>query len=220
MPAADFAKPAAVAGGSGQPHAAAERSANTAASAPPAASPAGTPGSHAPAAAAAHVAAKTSGIARQLAGAVPANAFKGGATRALHVSLTPQTLGNIQLKLEHRGSGAVRVTITASQPETLVSIKKDVSHLNEILTNAGLPEAGRQVEFRVAPVAGAQSAGLGNAGNAAAQDNAGGQPAPRHGTGLADPAASHVAEPSFNATSLAARTLFHRSGSGNVDVIA
>lgn len=122
----------------------------------------------------AHIQGKTAEITKQIAAALPRGSLTNtGTTPALHISLTPETLGTITVKILQHASGETAITITASQPETLAALKHDAPNLNQILTNAGVAEADRQVNFQMVPVAAAQSsAGLGNAGG----QPVGGQP--------------------------------------------
>jgi hypothetical protein len=177
-----------------------------------------------------HQPVQASQITAQLANAMPASVAKTGAPHVLHVSLTPETLGKITVKIEQTRSGDAQVTITATQPETLAAMKKDTEHLNQILTNAGLPEANRQIEFRVAPVEAApSSASLGDAGAGAGslmQGNSGRQQAPQDGTGFAYNFAKGDSASPLTSASLTSpvratgRASNHASASGNLNMIA
>ena len=122
-----------------------------------------------------HGLAKTADITRQIAAALPRIALTmQGNPPALHISLTPESLGTITIKIAQHASGETTVTLTASQPETLAALKQDAQHLDQVLTNAGIPEGNRQVNFQTMPVAATQtSPGLGNSGG----QPAGGLPA-------------------------------------------
>jgi hypothetical protein len=101
--------------------------------------------------------AKASHVTTQVANAFAHAAIKNASTiLPLHISLAPEHLGNITIKIEHHISGNSTVTITASQPETLETLKHDVPILEHILTNAGLPEANRQIDFQPMPVTATQ----------------------------------------------------------------
>jgi len=120
--------------------------------------------------AALHSSVKTADIIKQIAAALPpASQINAPANSALHVSLTPATLGVITLQISQHASGATAVTISASQPETLAALKHDGPNLNQILTNAGVPAADRQIDFKTIPVAATPtSTGLGSAGGQSA----------------------------------------------------
>ena len=156
-------------------------------------------------------------IPAQLAHALPQATVKTGQNPAIHILLKPETLGTITVKLQHSDTGNTNVTITASQPETLETLKKDVTNLNQLLSNAGVPEAGRQIDFRAAPLAPAQSSnGFGSAGNSGTPNHSNGQHAPQTGTGFA-----HSSTPAAMPASLPvpAATPATRIA-GSVDVIA
>jgi flagellar hook-length control protein FliK len=130
---------------------------------------------------ASHGPAKSADITRQIAAALPRGAWTHPGNPMLHISLTPETLGTITVKIAQHASGATTVTLTASQPETLAALKQDARHLDQVLTNAGIPEQDRQVNFQTLPVAATQSSpGLGNAGG----QPAGGQPPDGQTAGL------------------------------------
>jgi hypothetical protein len=127
-----------------------------------------------------HGLAKTADITRQIAEALPRITLTNpGNPPSLHISLTPATLGTITIKIAQHSAGETTVTLTASQPETLAALKQDARHLDQVLTNAGIPEANRQINFQTPPVAATQtSPGLGNSGGqSAGGQSAAGQPA-------------------------------------------
>lgn len=170
----------------------------------------------------AHPQANSHGIASQLANALPPDMAKTGSPAMLHIALKPETLGAVALKIQHNASRNTNVTITASQPETLETLKKDVTTLNQILTNAGIPESGRQIDFRSAPVAPPQSgAAIGNPGNSAMQSGSNGQPPPQNGTAFANSSfkasSTNPASPPMPASASSQGTAGHHGG---VDMIA
>jgi hypothetical protein len=123
---------------------------------------------------AAHGPAKTAAITRQIAAALPRITSANPGNPPLHIALNPETLGTITIKIAQHASGETTVTLTASQPETLAALKQDAQHLDQVLTNAGIPEANRHVNFQTMPVAATQAgSGLGNTGGQPAS----GQPA-------------------------------------------
>jgi hypothetical protein len=189
---------------------------------------------------ASHGPAKSAGITRQIAAALPRAAWTSPGNPPLHISLTPATLGTITVRIAQHASGATTVTLTASQPETLAALKQDARHLDQVLTNAGIPALDRQVNFQTMPVAATQSSpALGNpggqpgggqppegqsadggsagllAGGQFGQSNGHAQPQ-QAGTAFAQPAARPVAAP---AAAFVARPRSNHAGSG-VDVIA
>ncbi len=122
---------------------------------------------------AAHGPAKTAAITRQIAAALPRITSANPGNPPLHIALNPETLGTITIKIAQHASGETTVTLTASRPETLAALKQDAQHLDQVLTNAGIPEANRHVNFQTTPVAATQAgSGLGNTGS----QPAGGQP--------------------------------------------
>lgn len=123
-----------------------------------------------------HGSAKSADISRQIAAALPRNALSTpGSPQPLHISLTPENLGTITIKIAQHASGETLVTLTASQPETLAALKEDAQHLHQLLTNAGIPEANRQVDFRTMPVTATQnSPGLDRAGGQSGGGQSGG----------------------------------------------
>jgi hypothetical protein len=130
---------------------------------------------------------KTTDITAQLADALTSRSTDAISPLSLHVSLTPQTLGTITLKVSPDKNGDISVILTASQPTTLEILKRDVSRLNDILTNAGISDGNRQIDFQAASVAAPIAASqLGSTGGSL-QGGTGGQHEPRHGTGIASP---------------------------------
>jgi hypothetical protein len=163
--------------------------------------------------------AKISDITAQLAKALPETAAKSNAGATLHVALKPETLGTITLKIQNDAGGNSNVTITASQPETLATLKKDATSLNQILTNAGVPEAGRQIDFRAEPVAATLAgASLGN-DSASMQGNAG-QQSSQNGTGFASSSANAASDISPSPVPVPARQAVGTGSGGGVNVIA
>jgi hypothetical protein len=142
--------------------------------------------------AALHAAAKTADLTRQIAAALPAGSIRNSvANPALHILLHPETLGSITVKITRQPDGDTAVILSASRPETLATLKHDTENLGQILTNAGVPEANRRIDFQTMPVAATQaSSGLGNAtgqfaGDPSGQGGAGGQPGQQPGTRFA-----------------------------------
>ncbi len=189
---------------------------------------------------ASHGPAKSAGLTRQIAAALPRSGWTNPGNSPLHISLTPATLGTITIKIAQHASGATTVTLTASQPETLAALKQDARHLDQVLTNAGIPEQDRQVDFQTMPVAATQSSpGLGNAGGQPAGGQpaggqlpgglptggfAGGQFGPGNGNAQQQQAGTAFAHPTLRpvaarAVESVARPISNRAGSG-VDVIA
>lgn len=167
--------------------------------------------------------AKTSDITAQLANALPAGTAKADTGSTLHVSLKPETLGTITVKIAHSAKGDANVTITASQPETLETLKRNVDNLNQILTNAGVPEASRQLDFRSSPVQAAEpGAALGYSANSSMQNNSGFQQAPQHGTGFASSSSKNAtpATMSFDTAASAVAAVPQNASVGSVNMIA
>jgi hypothetical protein len=162
---------------------------------------------------------KISDITAQLAKALPEPAPKTAGSATLHVALKPETLGTITVKIQNNPSGEANVTITASQPETLETLKKDATSLSQILTNAGVPEAGRLIDFRAesvaAPLAGAS---LGN-DSASMQGNAG-QQSSQNGTGFASSSPNAASDIAPSPIPGSARLAIRTGSSGGVNVIA
>ena len=110
------------------------------------------------------------------------------------LQLHPADLGMVQIRIERAASGMARVEISADSKETLQILQRDQPQLHRTLDEAGVPMAGRTIEFHTAPPAsapipsnGAQAAG-GSAGQGSAPDPAfgngqSGQPNARRGAG-------------------------------------
>lgn len=158
--------------------------------------------------------AKAAPVTTQIASAFAhASAKNSARILPLHIALTPEHLGNITIKIEHHVSGSSTVTIAASQPETLATLKRDVPSLEHILTNAGLPEANRQIDFLPMPVSATQlNIGFGSSSNNSGHGHSSGQNARQAGTDFAY---------SFNTvgTSNVPESVFTNTRAG-VDVIA
>jgi hypothetical protein len=67
------------------------------------------------------------------------------------VRLDPAELGRVQIRIERRKDGPTRVTLTAERPQTLDLLVRDQIQLHRALDQAGIPNEGRSVAFRLDP---------------------------------------------------------------------
>jgi hypothetical protein len=169
-----------------------------------------------------NVTAKAAEIIKQIAAALPATSLAHSpASTGLHISLNPGTLGTITVKISEHASGETTIILSASQPDTLAALKHDAQSLNQVLTNAGIPEANRQIDFKIMPAAQINT-GLDNAsgqpastGGQSGQGNANGQPQ-QSGTAFANLGSKPTAAPVESRLQQQARS----NPRGKVDVIA
>ncbi len=75
------------------------------------------------------------------------------------VRLQPDQLGMVQIRIERAPSGSTQVTITAEQPDTLQALQHDQPRLHQMLSEAGIPAAGRSITFHAAQPVQASAAG-------------------------------------------------------------
>ncbi len=138
--------------------------------------------------------------AGQVAAAV-ARLAVGQGTARLELSLQPEALGRVQIRIDRAADGSAAVTVQVERPETLAALHRDSSQLQAALDRAGFSHA-RSVEMTLAPppeparpaatpaapqdaAAGASSGGQGSAG----EQDARRQPRARAPAGAADLAA-------------------------------
>jgi flagellar hook-length control protein FliK len=93
-----------------------------------------------------------------------------GTARDITIHLQPGTLGAVQVRIERGQDGAATITLQADKPDTLHALQLDAAHLHQALDRAGLPTAGRQMSFELAPQSTAGSVSGGGGG-----DQGGGQ---------------------------------------------
>ena len=125
-------------------------------------------------------------VATQLAPALVA-IVRGAGQAAAHltVTLAPAELGRVQVSLHQTADGGTRMVLSAERPQTLQLLQRDQQQLHQALDQAGLPAAGRRLDFQLAPSGQDRFAGQGRAPGEAGGD---GRP-PRRG-GFATPAAT------------------------------
>ena len=103
---------------------------------------------------------------------------------ALSVSLTPESLGRVEVQLRFDESGTLRASVSASTPEALALLHRDSALLDQALTGAGVRTDAQSFRFDA-------HAGEGDARQPGARD-----PNPREGVrDLPDSAEAAVTQP-------------------------
>ncbi len=99
-----------------------------------------------------------------------------GDNNRITIQLKPESLGRIDVQLDIRHDGHVSAMIAADKPQTLDWLRRDATHLNQALQDAGLKtdagslSFGLRSEQRTGEQFADRSLGRGNAGAAAADD--------------------------------------------------
>ena len=76
------------------------------------------------------------------------------AAAAAHVTtiqITPIELGRVDIRIERPTDGPATIQLVAERPETLSRLIHDQSQLQQALDQAGVPQAGRILDFSLAP---------------------------------------------------------------------
>lgn len=92
------------------------------------------------------------------------------------IQITPVELGRVDIRIERSADGPAKIELVAERPETLSRLVHDQSQLQQALDQAGVPQAGRTIDFSLAPtptpdlaasssVAGGATTGGSNSGN-------------------------------------------------------
>jgi hypothetical protein len=86
-------------------------------------------------------------------------------SQQMTVRLHPAELGMVQIRIERAASGVTQIDITSDEPETLRALQRDQPALHRTLDDAGIPAAGRTVNFHtVQPAAPSASSGSSGSG--------------------------------------------------------
>ncbi|MDP9097056.1 MAG: flagellar hook-length control protein FliK, partial [Pseudomonadota bacterium] len=70
-----------------------------------------------------------------------------GAPRILTIHLTPSDLGRVEIRIERPTNGPAKVELAVERPETLQRLLHDQPQLQQALDQAGIPAAGRTIQF-------------------------------------------------------------------------
>jgi hypothetical protein len=73
-----------------------------------------------------------------------------GAAQTLVIRLDPLELGRVQIRVERSQDGPARVVLSVERTDTLMLLLQDRPRLDQALDQAGVPAAGRIVEFSLA----------------------------------------------------------------------
>jgi len=73
-----------------------------------------------------------------------------GAAQTLVIRLDPLELGRVQIRVERSQDGPARVALSVERTDTLMLLLQDRPRLDQALDQAGVPAAGRIVEFSLA----------------------------------------------------------------------
>ncbi|MDR3514860.1 MAG: flagellar hook-length control protein FliK [Azospirillaceae bacterium] len=123
------------------------------------------------------------------------------------ITLNPEDLGSIEIKLKFGGNGSVQASVTASNPETLQMLKHDSHILEQSLQNAGLQTDGNSLSFDL------QQGGGFSQGNSAGDGGSG-----RQTSGYRQAAASLSATTDAFAAATTTATRSATLGSGRLDI--
>jgi hypothetical protein len=69
----------------------------------------------------------------------------------LELSLHPDELGRVEVRIERSPDGHAAVSIRVERPETLAALQREAPELHAALDRAGLPAAARSLAFDLAP---------------------------------------------------------------------
>ncbi len=94
----------------------------------------------------------------QVAAAVVRVAVGHAATR-LDVTLQPDALGRVRIRIDHAADGTAAVRIEAEHPQTLAALHRDQPALQAALDRAGMPGA-RSLSFALATPAADSGSGF------------------------------------------------------------
>jgi hypothetical protein len=73
-----------------------------------------------------------------------------GGGRSVTLSLSPEELGNVEIRVSRDGAGAAAVAVTVQRPETLALLRSDAPGLQAAFDRAGLTVAERHVTLHLA----------------------------------------------------------------------
>jgi len=119
----------------------------------PAAAPAASAGQPSP-----H---ETSAATRSLLPPLVALASHGDGSHEITVSMSPKELGQVEVRLIRDADGATRITVSATNPDTLRDLSDNAHHLHAALDAASVPNDGRTLSFVGASHASSESTSAG-----------------------------------------------------------
>lgn len=105
--------------------------------------------------------------AQQVATVVAKLLVRPGQTR-LDLTLNPQALGHVAIRIDRAANGSAAVQILVERPETLAALHRDAPQLQAALDRAGLPATGCRVTLALAPEASRAAPAPGSAPDAGA----------------------------------------------------
>ena len=73
------------------------------------------------------------------------------ASHVTTIQITPVELGRVDIRIERPADGPATIQLVAERPETLSRLIHDQSQLQQALDQAGVPQAGRVLDFSLAP---------------------------------------------------------------------
>lgn len=73
------------------------------------------------------------------------------ASHVTTIQITPVELGRVDIRIERLDDGPAKIQLVAERPETLSRLVHDQSQLHQALDQAGVPQAGRLLDFSLAP---------------------------------------------------------------------
>ncbi|MGI4802206.1 MAG: flagellar hook-length control protein FliK [Janthinobacterium lividum] len=73
------------------------------------------------------------------------------ASHVTTIQITPVELGRVDIRIERPTDGPATIQLVAERPETLSRLIHDQSQLQQALDQAGVPQAGRVLDFSLAP---------------------------------------------------------------------
>ncbi len=134
--------------------------------------------------------------AAQLQGALWTLAKSGG-SQVVTISLHPDELGRVEVRLDRDAGGTTQVALLVERPDTLHALVRDQAQLGQVLDRAGVPAEARSITIQAAALpqgSSAPSGGSAGGGNGGADDRRPG-PAPSGGVGFAFQDAAPTALP-------------------------
>ncbi len=151
--------------------------------------------------------------AEQLAPVLVSIARDPGGARHIALVLQPDSLGRLQIQIDHAPGAVLQIRVTAERAETLALLQRDTPQLQHALDRAGVPREAMALSFHATPTIAAPA----EAGGAAAQFMGMGQPqqGPAHGMAHRPPRGGPEPEPD-HAPPMPAR----RAGLGSIDITA
>ena len=88
---------------------------------------------------------------KQVAHAISGLTQSQDGTQSVTVTLRPESLGQVRIRIDQTQGGAAQVAFMADKPETLRLLQHDQPKLMQALDQAGVGQTGRTVTFEVTP---------------------------------------------------------------------